>query len=720
VTERAFVTPLPDDYAERVYAGVLGKLIGVYVGRPVEGWTYDRITNTFGEIDRYVPDPMGAPLIVSDDDIAGTFTFLRALPDNDNDPNITPEQIGNAWLNYIIYRKTIVWFGGIGDSTEHTAYFRLKNGIAAPASGSIALNGKTVAEQIGSQIFIDGWGMIVPGDPERAADFARRAASVSHDGEAIYGAQVIAAMEAQAFVASDLNMLLDTAVGLIPTDSTIARLIADIREWHAADPDWRKTREKIFAAYGTHKYGGNCHIVPNHGLVIMALLYGDDDFRKSLMIVNTAGFDTDCNSGNVGSLLGIKNGLTTIDDSAYGWRGPVADRMYLPTADGGRAITDAVCETYEVVNIGRALAGEPPLRPKGGARFHFELPGSVQGFAAAGAGVSIANVAEQSAGSARSLAIRWVDKPSGEPILVTTPTFTPPEAIEMLFYPVLASPTLHPGHVVRARVVADTRNAGPVGAGIVIRYYGERDVPRTLSGPTVPLIPGGDAHLTWRVPDLGGAPIFEVGVAVEPSAPGPGGVNLDWLTWSGAPDTILTRPEYAGDMWRRSWVDSVDRFESRRPVPFRLAHDDGTGLMSQGTADWMDYRVSADITIVLAANAGVAARVGGMRRWYGLLLYDDNHARLVKNRDGLSVLAEQPLPLEPDRSYHLELSVQGNRIVGVIDGKVQLDAVDERKPLRRGGVAMAVTQGTMTCGPIRVQPLSEDDSQKSGALRHLT
>ena len=66
-------------------------------------------------------------------------------------------------------------------------------------------NGKVIAEQIGAQIFIDGWAMVAPGDPELAADLARRAASVSHDGEAIYGAQVIAAMEAQAFVEQDIN-----------------------------------------------------------------------------------------------------------------------------------------------------------------------------------------------------------------------------------------------------------------------------------------------------------------------------------------------------------------------------------------------------------------------------------------------------------------------------------------------------------------------------------
>ena len=70
----------------------------------------------------------------------------------------------------------MLWWGGMGNSTEHTAYLRLKHGIEAPRSGSIELNGKVVAEQIGSQIFIDGWAMVAPGDPALAADLARRAA----------------------------------------------------------------------------------------------------------------------------------------------------------------------------------------------------------------------------------------------------------------------------------------------------------------------------------------------------------------------------------------------------------------------------------------------------------------------------------------------------------------------------------------------------------------
>ena len=128
---------LPLDYEERVYAGVLGKIIGVYVGRPFEGWKYERIMKELGEITYYVNHklPGNPPIIVTDDDISGTFTFLRALPDYGNSRNLTPSQIGQSWLNYIIEEQTILWWGGFGNSTEHTAYLRMKNGVSAPESG---------------------------------------------------------------------------------------------------------------------------------------------------------------------------------------------------------------------------------------------------------------------------------------------------------------------------------------------------------------------------------------------------------------------------------------------------------------------------------------------------------------------------------------------------------------------------------------------------------
>ena len=41
-------------FEDKVYAGVLGKIIGVYLGRPFEGWYYDRIMKELGPINYYV------------------------------------------------------------------------------------------------------------------------------------------------------------------------------------------------------------------------------------------------------------------------------------------------------------------------------------------------------------------------------------------------------------------------------------------------------------------------------------------------------------------------------------------------------------------------------------------------------------------------------------------------------------------------------------------
>ncbi len=179
--------PAIRNYEQQVYAAVLGKIIGVYAGRPFEGWTKDALEKRFGFVDRYVHEDLDKPLVVSDDDISGTLTFLRGLEDSGLYKDTPTEAFGDMWLNYLIEHQTVLWWGGMGRSTEHTAWLRLKQGYKAPQSGSIGLNGKVVAEQIGAQIFIDAFGMVAPGKPRLAAELAKRSASVSHDGEAVHG-----------------------------------------------------------------------------------------------------------------------------------------------------------------------------------------------------------------------------------------------------------------------------------------------------------------------------------------------------------------------------------------------------------------------------------------------------------------------------------------------------------------------------------------------------
>ena len=719
---------IPIDYTERVYAGVLGKLIGVYLGRPFEGWTYEMLDEQFGEINYYVHEHLDVPLIVTDDDISGTFTFLRALPDYGNSRDISAAQIGQSWLNYIIEERTILWWGGMGNSTEHTAYLRLKEGISAPQSGSKTLNGQVVAEQIGAQIFIDGWAMVAPGDPELAADLARRAASVSHDGVAIHGAQVLAAMEAQAFVETDIQKLIDTGLSVIPADSLIGAMINQIREWHDRHgDDWRATREQIAANFGYDRFGGNCHMVPNHALIIHALLHGDDSFQKSLMIVNTSGWDTDCNSGNVGCLLGIKNGLAGLEDGPD-FRGPISDRLYLPTADGGRAVTDAVTESLHVANVGRALYRVPLHSPKRGARYHFELPGSVQGFIAdesveSRGTLTLENVAGHSQSGSRSLALHFTGVATGRPARAATHTFIPSretaDYFEQRGYGLLASPSIYPGQTVSAELEADPGNELAVDVSLYLRrYLSQNDELTTEEGPCYKLKSGERHKFSWAIDGAGNEPIAEIGVALNSDERTQGTIYLDYLTWEGESDVTFARPDVPLDrrslemsfpqMWRRAWVNGVDSYDFWWPESFRLVQNRGRGLLMTGTREWRNYEVKSEITLHLCSSAGIAARVQGMRRYYALLLCRTEEgrgvARLIRALDGDTVLAEAEIPWEYGEMHAFALQVDGHRLRGCVDNLDEplFEVTDDQ--LESGGIALVVEEGRIMSDEVTVRP----------------
>ncbi len=586
---------LPTNYLERVYAGVLGKLIGVYLGRPFEGWTYQRIMAELGPIEYYVHERLNVPLVVTDDDVAGTFTFVRALEDYGISPDLKAEDIGRAWLNYLVKERSLLWWGGNGNSTEHTAWLNLKRGIPAPASGSIEVNGKTVAEQIGAQIFIDCWALVAPCQPELAAKLAEQAGKVSHDGESVYASMLWAAMEAEAFRTRDIDKILDVGLSVIPADCLIAKVIADVREWSKKHDDWHITRQLIEDNYGYDKYPGNCHIIPNHAIMIMSILYAPEDYQKSQMIINTSGWDTDCNAGNVGCLIAIKEGLSCFDRGPD-FRGPLADRMLISSSDGGNSINDAVRVAYYLTNLGRQLAGEKPLeQPKSGAQFHFSLPGSVQGF--------LPLVSQNScpgqyvAHSSGALALRFSALGPGQEACATTPVFTPPEVKNMRTYDLMASPLLYPGQTLKAQITAPAGNTGNVRAYLRLRVYDSADTLRIVdqTDNAKVLSPGDETTLVWTLPEFDGQSIAEIGIVAEAEGRRADGMILvDSMRWDGCPAMTLHRPKGANeaDFWRMSWVNSVDFFSKNFPPSFRISQSEGEGMIIHGTRQWTDYNSS--------------------------------------------------------------------------------------------------------------------------------
>ncbi len=681
----------PLDYESQVYAGVLGKVIGVYMGRPFEGWPKSRITERWGLVDRFVADDCNVPLVVADDDISGTFTFVRALEDSGRYLDAGYEDFGTNWLNYIIENKSILWWGGFGLSTEHTAYLRLKEGYKPPETGSMARNGRVVAEQIGAQIFIDAFGLVTPGRPDLAVKLAERASRVSHDGEAVHGAKVVAAMVAAAFIEKDMDRLLDIGVGFIPADSLIAQVHRDVRAWVKGDRDWQVTYDRIAEKWGYTKYGGNCHIIPNHALMVMAWAYAPDDFRKAQAIVNTAGWDTDCNAANVGTVMGVKVGLGDIN-RGYDFQALFADRIILPTAEGTRGITDCLAEALYIARMGRKVMGVAALEaPKGGAIHHFAWPGARHGYEVEKLGD--AGPAEVIHDGSRALAITFRDLDPEHPVRVSTPILAEPTVGQG--YSIMGAPRLYPGmRVDLAGRAAGIR--GAVTARLFVRHFAPSNETRLFFGPPVETTGDAGCALSLVVPDRQGYPVKDLGVEVKGERGTGGSLLVDRVGFSGPflfrlPDLLPFTAKWAPI----GWVADVDTFgwplSDEPEVLQHLGKNQGRGIVVTGNTDWVDYRFTGRIVTHLAERAGLVARYQGLNRYIELAQEKDRLVLVARRDEQSVVLGEHPLGRELDRPYDLGLHVHGATVTATLAGHEILRGRDDR--LGRGGAGYFVERG---------------------------
>lgn len=690
---------------EDIYAGVLGKMIGVYLGRPVEGWTYEKIQKYFGEIYYYKNHKTGAPLIVPDDDISGTFAFFRSLEDNGYDPELTAEAIGDTWLNYIIENQTILWWGGLARSTEHTAYLRLKNGIKAPKSGSVELNGRSMAEQIGSEIFIDTWALANPGNPERTARMAKAAASVSHGGVAIDAAVYLAVMESMAFEEKNIDALLDGAMEYVDNQE-FKDLVQELRAQCAGADDWHQVRRWIADNHGYEKYPGNCPMITNHLVVLMALLMGGDDFHKSCMIACSSGWDTDCNSGNVGCLNGIRLGLEGFQ-KGNDLRKAVADRMYIVTSDGGSCISDAVLETRKIVKAAAALNGEEVCLP--GERMAFEYPGSVQGIIPYDKETEeqvltrIENTFDSTGEYGCRLSYERLGAGVHASACVDTFVDLKPKGKDgTSYFDVLCSPTLYSGQTVTACVKAE--DAQNPDFRFFIEYFNEEDELEVLKSPVFGL-ERGENLLTWEVPDTEGHAIYRLGIALTSQTCVDGSIILKTLDWSNVPVrytmgrsmemTPSLTPWTTKTSWLATFVSSADCYCPDYTTTFSISHSGHNGVVTTGTLDWDNYSVSSALTLGQQEAAGLVARAKGHRRYYGAVL-TNGQAVIYRQKDGERItVASESFDFESgvDHIYNMKFTVNKDTLTLYVDGKAAVSGQDEAYTC--GGAGFVVDYGAI-------------------------
>lgn len=670
-----------DKYLEKLYAGFLGMNIGIRLGAPVEPtiWTYERIRDTYGDITGYVKEFKN---FAADDDANGPVFFLRALLDDAKDRPLVPQDVARAWLNYAREGVGMFWWGGYGVSTEHTAYLNLKSGIPAPASGSIEQNGIVIAEQIGGQIFIDTWGLVNPCNPQRAADYGAAAASVSHDGNGIWGARFMCAAIAKAFETSNVDALIDAGLAQIPADCTYRAVADAVRAFHKEHPEnWRDCHEMLVQNWGYDKYPGTCHIIPNAGVCVMALLYGEGAFDRTVEIATMAGWDTDCNAGNVGTIMGVACGIQGLPQR---YRGPINDGIVCSGISGYLNILDIPSFCREAAMLGYRLAGEEPPRSladsyrPGQIYFDFELPGSTHNIRVSDPFFCRTEQSTEHAyAGTGSLSILIDRMTRGEQCKIFyKPFYTRDDFSDERYSPVF-SPTAFPGQTVSMKLFLDQWNGNETpGVAPYIRTCSDQK--DHLQG-YIKLVQHQWIDVTFTIPDTNGDVVDEVGVILEGYSPASnktlGKFYLDEFTITGKSaytiDIAKQKKNFAAitpfSMDHGAWSLYNNTLHLMRNEP---------SFAYTGNYYAKDYVCSAPVTPLHGTSHLLLGRAQGAQRFYAAGLGEEGKAVILKNDFGFTKLAECDFPWNANETYQIELRVEGDAIQLSINGAPVLSARD--------------------------------------------
>jgi len=315
-----------EELRNKIEAYWLGQLVGNYMGFPFENCyskepipilidryftvkdleTHDLVMNkddrrAYGHI---MADAMGGAW--SDDDTDIEFVTLHAVEKYGLDINY--QEITEMWKAHI---NRFIW------AANRQARDLMEAGKIPPETGSKVNN--PYWYRITSQLVNEIWSVFYPGMIDQAETRAGWGARIMCDGWAVDATKAYAVMYSSAFFEKDVNKLVALAASTLPESSPYKRGILDVIEWHNMYDDWRTTRKLIHQNYYDYvddfKVPDPLFSAVVNGLAgIMAILYGEGDFLKTVGIAVSAGYDCDNQAATCGGLIGIINGTDGIPE----------------------------------------------------------------------------------------------------------------------------------------------------------------------------------------------------------------------------------------------------------------------------------------------------------------------------------------------------------------------------------------------------------------------
>ncbi|MEO7224266.1 MAG: hypothetical protein ABIY37_17495 [Devosia sp.] len=171
-------------------------------------------------------------------------------------------------------------------------------------------------------------------------------------------------------------------------------------------------------------------------------------------------------------------------------------------------------------------------------------------------------------------------------------------------------------------------------------------------------------------------------------------------------DLMATPLVYPGQTVKARVVapaDNHDLFSKRFAPSLCISQNRGEGLISHGTRQWTDYEVRADVVVHLGNYAGVALRVQGLRRYYGVHVTREGKLQIVRVRDDeTKVLVETPFAWQYGESLSFAVRVRQNTILASVGGTT-ISAEDFGDlALRDGGIGLFIHEGTLSAPAVTI------------------
>ncbi|MCX6223977.1 MAG: ADP-ribosylglycohydrolase family protein [Bacteroidia bacterium] len=310
---------------DKVEAAWIGQMIGNIYGLPHEGkyinapgpenWPYG-YTKNLDKLKQY----NGA---FSDDDTDVEYMYLLQMRKYGPEPSYA--QLRDAWMYHIRDR---VWLA------NRAALGLMHFGYTPPFTGSKLLNPHWY--QIDPQLINEIWAVTAPGMVKYAASKSDWAARITSDDWGVEPTIFYGAMYSAAFFVSDITELIETGLRSLPAGGRFTQTVKDMIALHARFPNnWKASRKEMAQKYYTDepdmtKTIWNANL--NGACAILALLYGQGDFQRTLDLSCALGFDADNQAATVAGLLGVINGMKGLPENLYlpveGWKEPFNNKYY--------------------------------------------------------------------------------------------------------------------------------------------------------------------------------------------------------------------------------------------------------------------------------------------------------------------------------------------------------------------------------------------------------